>query len=99
MTKLNKNDYLDKEEKDLAEALKTIDISSLPNPSNKIQSSFREAASNFVKQESKMNIRINSAELDQIKERASREGLKYQSFIKSILHKYITGQLVEAKIG
>ena len=29
-------------------------------------------------------------------ERAAREGLKYQTFIKSILHKYVTGQLVES---
>ena len=42
-----------------------------------------------------MNIRIDPVELGKIKEQAAKEGLKYQSFIKSILHKYITGQLVE----
>lgn len=26
---------------------------------------------------------------------AAREGLKYQSLVKSVLHKYVTGQLVE----
>ena len=96
MTKMK---YLDKEEKDLADSLKKIDIASMPSPNNEIQSSLREAASHFVKQESKMNIRINSAELDLIKKRASMEGLKYQSFVKSILHKYITGQLVESKMS
>ena len=91
--------YLDEEEKDLVDSLKEIDIASMPSPSDEIQSSLKEAASNFVKQESKMNIRINSVELEQIKKRASMEGLKYQSFVKSVLHKYITGQLVESKIG
>ena len=46
-------------------------------------------------EETKMNIRISSHELDKIKAIAEKEGLKYQTFIKSILHKYITGQLVE----
>jgi len=44
-----------------------------------------------------MNIRISSSELEKIKAAATQEGLKYQTFIKSVLYKYITGQLVEAK--
>jgi predicted DNA binding CopG/RHH family protein len=44
-----------------------------------------------------MNIRISSSELEKIKEIALKEGLKYQTFIKSVLHKYITGQLIEEK--
>ena len=33
--------------------------------------------------------------IEKIKEQAALAGLKYQTFIKSVLHKYITGQLVE----
>ena len=44
-----------------------------------------------------MNIRISSSKLDKIKAKAEQEDLKYQTFIKSILHKYITGQLKEEK--
>jgi predicted DNA binding CopG/RHH family protein len=42
-----------------------------------------------------MNIRIDAAELEKIKRQAEKEGLRYQTLIKSVLHKYITGQLVE----
>ena len=42
-----------------------------------------------------MNIRIASSELAQIKAKAEIEGLKYQTLVKSVLHKYVTGQLVE----
>ncbi|AHC16500.1 hypothetical protein L21SP2_3160 [Salinispira pacifica] len=42
-----------------------------------------------------MNIRIDLFELEKIKERPAREGLRYQAFVKSVLHKYISGQLVE----
>ena len=58
----------------------------------------QKSAKAFVKkEETKMNIRISSNELDKIKAMAEKEGLKYQTFIKSILHKYITGQLTEEK--
>jgi len=55
----------------------------------------KEAARAFIKKETKMNIRIDPEELEKIKEYASKEGLRYQTFIKSVLHKYITGQLIE----
>ena len=97
MATLVKVVYLDKEEKDLDKALCSIDMDAQPSPTQEIQQLFKEAAVNFVKQDVKMNIRINSSELEKIKKQAEREGLKYQSFIKSILHRYITGQLVDAK--
>jgi predicted DNA binding CopG/RHH family protein len=55
----------------------------------------KEHAKEFITSEKKMNIRIDPYELEKIKERAAREGLRYQTFVKSVLHKYITGQLVE----
>ncbi len=91
------NKYLDNEEKELMESLDGLDLSQIKTDqdnSNLLQKSAKE----FVKkEETKMNIRISSHELDKIKAKAEQEGLKYQTFIKSILHKYITGQLVEEK--
>jgi predicted DNA binding CopG/RHH family protein len=98
MTNSKKNKKLDNEEQDLVDALDSIDISKLPDPDLKAQKMFKNAANRFVKQEAKMNIRINSLELEKIKERAALDGLKYQTFVKSILHKYLTGQLTEKKI-
>ena len=37
-------------------------------------------------------------DLEKIKYEAKREGIPYQTFINSILHKYITNQLVEEKL-
>ena len=90
-----KNKYLDDEEKALMESLDGIDLKSIDNDTDNIKS-LQQSAKAFVKnRETKMNIRISSSELEKIKERAANEGLKYQTFIKSILHKYLTGQLVE----
>lgn len=89
---------LDSEEKEVMEAIDKIDMKKLQKPSKKDQQLFRNAAREFVKKETKMNIRIDPFELNQIKERAKKEGLKYSALVKSVLHKYITGQLVEKKL-
>ena len=89
--------YIDNEEKELSEALDKIDINLIPKPSKSYQKAIKKSASEFIAKETKMNIRINSHELNTIKSIAEREGLKYQTFIKMVLHKYVTGQLIEKK--
>ncbi|OQX57974.1 MAG: hypothetical protein B5M52_06295 [Helicobacteraceae bacterium 4484_230] len=92
-----KTDYIDKEEKALIDSLDDLDLTKIKSDT-KNSKLLQKSAKEFVKkEETKMNIRISSNELDKIKAKAEQEGLKYQTFIKSILHKYITGQLVEEK--
>ena len=88
-------EYLDQEEKELLESYDSLDIENISYPDSSEQKKMKAAARSFIKKESKMNIRIDPLELEKIKEVAAQEGLKYQTFVKSILHKYITGQLVE----
>jgi len=91
--------YVDNEEKILMESLSDIDLNSVQNDNENIKL-LQSSAKKFVKQkETKMNIRISSNELDKIKKRAEMEGLKYQTFVKSILHKYITGQLTDKRMA
>ena len=89
--------YIDDEEKELMEAYDTIDPKRINPPSAAEQATIKAAANDFIKKETKMNIRIDPYELERIKELAAQEGLRYQTFIKSVLHKYITGQLVEKR--
>ena len=44
-----------------------------------------------------ISLRISNYDLDKLKERANLEGMPYQTLINSILHKYITNQLLEKK--
>ena len=91
--------YIDNEEEILMESLNEFDFNSLQNDNENIKL-LQSSAKEFIKQkETKMNIRISSSELDKIKQRAEIEGLKYQTFVKSILHKYITGQLTDKRIA
>jgi predicted DNA binding CopG/RHH family protein len=94
---MNKYDpkYIDEEEKELMETIEQIDTNTIRKPTKERQLEIKKAAKEFIKNEKKMNIRIDPYELKKIKEHAAREGLKYQTFIKSVVHKYITGQLID----
>jgi predicted DNA binding CopG/RHH family protein len=93
----NHTDPLDQEERDLKDALDRVDVKNLKKPSVSTQEIFKNAAENYARKDAKMNIRIDPLELEAIKRHAEEEGLKYQPFVRSVLHKYITGRLVEKK--
>lgn len=48
-----------------------------------------------AKKNSAISLRIANYDLEKIKEKAGKEGIPYQTLINSILHKYITNQLLE----
>lgn len=43
----------------------------------------------------RVNIRLSSIDLSDIQVKALEEGIPYQTFIASVLHKYVSGRLVE----
>jgi predicted DNA binding CopG/RHH family protein len=44
-----------------------------------------------------INIRINEMDLSSLKRNAEEEGIPYQTLIASVLHKYLSGRLVDEK--
>ena len=57
---------------------------------------YQEAAQQMMRKDTRLNIRISSHDLKNLQKRAMQEGLPYQTFVSSLLHKYVTGRLVEA---
>jgi len=60
----------------------------------------RDRITNIIKkakEKKSVNLRVNSQDLDLLKRRAEEEGIPYQTLISSVLHKYITDQLVDQK--
>ena len=57
---------------------------------------YQDAARQMMKKDARLNIRISSHDLKSLQKRAMEEGLPYQTFVSSVLHKYVTGRLVEA---
>ena len=44
-----------------------------------------------------INIRISAYTIEKVKQKSAEEGIPYQTLISSIIHKYITGKLVDEK--
>ncbi|WP_457551211.1 CopG family antitoxin, partial [Desulfobacula sp.] len=57
---------------------------------------FQTIAKNTRKKNQKINIRIADNDLAALKRRAAREGIPYQTLIRSVLHKYASGFLKDA---
>jgi predicted DNA binding CopG/RHH family protein len=57
----------------------------------------RSYAKATLAKDKRITLRLSSIDLDAIQTKAIEEGIPYQIFISSILHKYITGRLVEPK--
>lgn len=57
----------------------------------------REAARATLVKNRRVNIRLSAADLIDIRVRALTEGVPYQTLIASILHKYVSGRLREAR--
>lgn len=53
------------------------------------------AAHNFMKRDSRVHVRISGADLNMVRRLAVQEGLPYQTFLASIIHKYVSGRLVD----
>ena len=85
---------LDKEEKDLLESYERGEWKSVKNLKQEIQK-HEEYARQTLKKDKRVNIRISSMVLEEIQTRAIEDGMPYQTLISSILHRFVTGRLIE----
>src|ERR1700693_779251 len=56
---------------------------------------YKQAARYTFIQNRRVNIRLSSPDLMDIQARALEEGVPYQTLIASVLHKFVSGRLVE----
>ena len=52
-----------------------------------------DAARSTLQKDKRINIRISSRDLEKIQARAVKEGMPYQTYIASTLHKVVAGRL------
>jgi len=57
-----------------------------------------ETIINTANKTKNINIRISAFDIEKVKQRAAEEGIPYQTLISSIIHKYITGKLVDENV-
>lgn len=88
------SNYLDAEEKDIIESLEQGEWNQVSN----VREAIRQAeayANATLRKDTRMNIRLSSRDIMQLKARAAEEGVPYQTLVTMILHKYVTGRMVE----
>ena len=56
---------------------------------------YRSAAREKSRKDRRINIRISSRDLEELRIRARAEGMPYQTLIASVLHRYVSGRLVD----
>ena len=56
---------------------------------------FRQAARATAVKDRRVNIRLSSIDLSDIQVKALEQGMPYQTLIASVLHKFVSGRLVE----
>ena len=58
----------------------------------------RAAAKATLLKNRRVNIRISSQDLEGLQARAAEEGVPYQTLMASVLHKFVSGRLIEPSI-
>ena len=94
MTKNKLN--LSEEEKDILESYEADEWQALEDHKAEVLK-YQEYAKATFKKDKRVNIRISTKNLEALQQRALVEGIPYQTFISSILHKYVNGRLMEQR--
>ena len=87
---------LDLEEQEILDAIESGQLKSIPDLKDKIKY-YQEIAKMHGNKNRRVSLRMTEWDFMRIQEKALREGLAYQSLLSSIIHKYLTGQLIEDK--
>jgi predicted DNA binding CopG/RHH family protein len=58
---------------------------------------YAEYARATFRKDRRINVRISERDLARLQQRALEEGIPYQTLVSSVLHKYLTGRVVEKR--
>lgn len=99
MSKKKRNVFdvkLDVYEKEIEDALPESleELSSVENLAEEMAFA-KEAAANYLRKDTKINIRLSHYDVEGLRRIAAREGLPYQTLLASVIHKFVTGRLVD----
>ena len=81
------------EESRLLQAFESGDFR--PARSRRLQVHQLKQAARATLKDSRLNIRLSAPVLEGLRARAAEEGLPYQTLIASVLHRFVTGRLVD----
>ena len=83
-----------KEELEIVDYVENKNPSSVSDLADKIAKIKSAVTTKYTKRKA-INIKVLESDLEKLKSKALEEGMPYQTLLNSVLHKYITGQLVD----
>ncbi len=86
-----------REELELLESIEKGEWKSIENLEDE-KERYQKYASNTLKKDKRVNIRMSERDLKELQKKALEEGIPYQTLISSLLHKYINGRLVDVDL-
>ena len=86
-----------KDELEIVEYIEEENPKSVENK-DEIIAQMRIAVQDKYAKRKAINLKVLESDIRLFKSKAMQEGMGYQTLINSVLHKYITGQLVEKKL-
>ena len=86
----------DEEEQALIETFERDEWKPVQNRDAEVER-YREHARATFKKDMRVNIRISRKDLEALQVRALEDGIPYQTLMASVLHKYVSGRLVEKR--
>ena len=81
-------------EKELYESIENDEWKSVKNFYD-LSNDFKKAAESMLTKREKIDIMLVKQDMNNLKAKAFEEGMEYEVFAGSILHKYLTGKLIE----
>jgi len=85
---------LDNEEKEILNDYENDEYIEISDMGKEIEKHTEYAKATFLKNK-RINIRISQRDLEYIQRSALEEGIPYQTLIASLIHRYISGKLIE----
>ena len=90
------NAKYDAEELEILQAWEAGALKAVSGMAQQIKSNRATAEATF-KKDQRLNIRISSRDLKSLQARALEEGVPYQTFAGSLLHKFVSGHLANQR--
>ena len=81
-------------EKELYESIENNEWKSVKNFYD-LSNDFKKAAESMLTKREKIDIMLVKQDMNNLNAKAFEEGMEYEVFAGSILHKYLTGKLIE----
>jgi len=85
---------LEEKEKEILESFERDEWEPVPDLEKEV-ARHQMYARNTLKKDKRINIRISSKDLEELQLFAVEDGIPYQTLISSILHRFLSGRLIE----